>query len=188
MRRYTQGESDAAKVGRRGMSWPDIIIQSLREHDVRLIAYVPDSVTWRVLSKLEDDPTFRLVPATREDEAMGIIAGAYAAKKRGAVFMQSGGLGNCVNALGSLCIPDRIPFPMFITLRGELGEFNMAQIPLGKAVAPILDVLGLQHFTPTREEELRTMLDGAIQLCYAGRLPVGLLLSTLLTGGKDGAS
>ena len=51
-----------------------------------------------------------------------------------------------------------------------------------------MDALGLQHFSPTREEELPVVLDGAIQLCYAGRLPVGLLLTTLLTEGKSGPS
>ena len=166
------------------MEWADIVVESLKSNQLHIVSYVPDKVTWRVLSKLESDPTFRVVPAAREDEAIGIIAGAYAANERGAVFMQSSGLGNCVNALGSLCIPFRIPVPMFISIRGELGEFNMAQVPVGKAVAPILDALGLQHFALYRKEELLPILDGAIELSYAGRLPVGLLLSTLLTGGK----
>ena len=123
--------------------WPDIVVESLRRHDLEIISYVPDVVTWKVLSRLERDPAFRIVPTAREDEAIGIVAGAYAARKRGAVFMQSSGFGNCVNALGSLCIPYRIPVPMFISIRGGLGEFNMAQIPMGKAVAPILDAMGL---------------------------------------------
>ena len=96
------------------------------------------------------------------------MSGAYAAGKRGAVFMQSSGFGNCINALSSLCIPSLIPFPMFVSLRGDLGEHNVAQIPGGRAVAPIVDALGLQHFSPTCEEELPTVLNGAIQLCYAG--------------------
>ena len=168
------------------MDWTDIVVESLKANELNIVAYVPDVVTWRVLGKLESDPAFRMVSAAREDEAIGIVAGAYAARKRGTVFMQSSGFGNCANALGSLCIPYRIPIPMFISVRGELGEFNMAQVPIGKAVAPTLDALGLQHFAPSREDELRTVLEGAIQLCYAGRLPVGVLLSTLLTGGKSG--
>ena len=89
-----------------------IIIESLKENDVSLIAYVPDGVTWQVLSKIEQDPYFKMVPATREEDNLGIVAGAYAANLRGAVFMQSSGFGNCLNALGSFCIPFRIPFPM----------------------------------------------------------------------------
>ena len=168
------------------MEWTDVIVERLRASQLSIVSYVPDKVTWRVLSKLEADPFFHVVPAAREDEAIGIVAGAYAAHKRGAVFMQSSGLGNCVNALGSLCIPYRIPMPMFISMRGGLGEFNVAQVPVGKAIPPILDALGLQHFSPTRKEELRAVLDGAIELTYAGHLPVGILLPTLLTGGKRG--
>jgi len=168
------------------MDWTDIVVETLKSNQLDIVAYVPDTVTWRVLDKLESDTAFRVVPASREEEAIAIVAGAYAAGKRGAVFMQSSGFGNCINALGSLCIPYRIPLPMFISMRGGLGEFNMAQVPVGKAVAPILDTLGLQHFAPTRKEGLSTVLDGAIQLCYSGRLPVGVLLPTLLTGGKRG--
>ena len=170
------------------MSWPETIVQSLKENKVGFITYVPDAVTWRILCKLEDDPAFRVVPATREEEAVGIVAGAYAAGKRGAVFMQSSGLGNCINALGSLCIPWRIPFPIFISMRGESGEFNPAQIPMGKAVRPIMDSLGLQHFTLTKETETMMVISHTLNTCYANRLPVGLLLSTTLTGGKNGAA
>lgn len=170
------------------MSWPEIVIQSLKDHEVNIIAYVPDVVTWRILSKLENDPYFRVVPAAREEEAMGIIAGAYAAKKRGAVFMQSSGLGNCINALGSICIPWRIPLPFFISMRGESGEFNPAQMPMGRAVRPILEALGLQYFTLNQGEGLEKVVMEAMDQCYSHLLPVGVLLSTVLTGGKLGTS
>ncbi len=119
---------------------------------------------------------------------MGIIAGAYAAKKRGAVFMQSSGLGNCINALGSMCIPWRIPLPFFISMRGESGEFNPAQTPMGRAVRPILDALGLRHFTLNQGEGLEKVVMEAMDQCYSHLLPVGVLLSTVLTGGKLGTS
>lgn len=170
------------------MSWPEIVIQSLKDHEVNIIAYVPDVVTWRILSKLENDPYFRVVPAAREEEAMGIIAGAYAAKKRGAVFMQSSGLGNCINALGSMCIPWRIPLPFFISMRGESGEFNPAQMPMGRAVRPILEALGLRYFTLNQREGLEKVVTEAMDQCYSHLLPVGVLLSTALTGGKLGTS
>jgi len=166
------------------MEWSDIIVESLKVSEHNIVSYVPDKITWQVLSKLENDTYFHMVPAAREDEAIGIAVGVYAANKRCAVFMQSSGIGNCINALGSLCIPFRIPMPIFVSIRGELGEFNEAQVPVGKAVAPILDTLGLQHFSPTRKDDLQPMLDGAMQLTYATRLPVGILLPTLLTGGK----
>lgn len=170
------------------VTWEDVIVSCLKRNDLRLIAYVPDAVVWKVLGKLEGDPFFTLVPAAREEETLGIVAGAYAARMRGAVFMQSSGIVNSINAIGSLCIPFRIPLPMFITLRGDLGESNIAQIAPGKVVRPTLQALGLQSFILRREDELERTTNGAIELCYTAREPVGLLLSTLLTGDKSGTS
>ena len=167
------------------MPWAEQIVGALKDADVGLIAYVPDSVTWRVLRQMEQDPFFHMVPAAREEEAIGIVSGAYAAGKRGAVFMQSSGFGNSVNALVTLNIPYRIPFPLFIGMRGGPGEFNLAQVPGARAIPGILDALGLQYFHLTREDELDRLLSGGIELTYAGRLPVANLLSTLLTGGRD---
>jgi sulfopyruvate decarboxylase alpha subunit len=167
------------------MAWSDQIIQGLKDADCSLIGYVPDGITWRVLRLMEQDPFFHMVPSSREEEAVGIISGAYAAGKRGALFMQSSGFGNCINALATLNIPYRIPVPMFIGMRGGPGEFNMAQVPGARAIPGILDSLGLQYFNLTREDELPKIIKGGIELCYAGRLPVANLLSTLLTGGRD---
>ena len=73
---------------------------------------------------LEADDYFTVVPATREEEAIGIAAGAYVSGVRSAVYMQSSGVGNSINALASLCLPARIPIPMLINLRGEVGELR----------------------------------------------------------------
>ena len=99
--------------------------------------------------------------------------------------MQSSGFGNSINALATLNIPYRIPFPLFIGMRGGPGEFNLAQVPGARAIPGILDALGLQYFNLTREDELDRILSGGIALTYAGRLPVANLLSSLMTGGRD---
>ena len=70
----------------------------------------------------------------REEEAVGILAGLFLGGQRGAMLVQSSGLGNTLNALGSLAMAYRIPFPMLVSLRGELGEFNPAQLHMGRAV------------------------------------------------------
>jgi sulfopyruvate decarboxylase alpha subunit len=149
-----------------------------------LIAYVPDISIDRATRLMEDDPFFHVVSASREEEAIGIAVGAYAAGRNSAVFMQSSGFGNCINAVGSLCIPFRTPIPFFINLRGELGEFNIAQVAMGRATRPILDTLGLPHYTLTKEEDLGRTVTGAIQLCYSSRQPVALCLTPMLHGGK----
>ncbi len=166
------------------MSWATTMVDSLKKADVSLIAYVPDVSIDQVTRLMEDDPYFHVVSATREEEAIGIAVGSYAVGRRAAVFMQSSGFGNTINALASLCIPCRAPIPMFINLRGELGEFNLAQVAMGRATRPILDALGLPYYTLSQEDRLDTVVDGALELCYAARQPVAFCLTPLLHGGK----
>ena len=166
------------------MSWTERLVQSLKDTDVSLVAYVPDTNIYEAIRIMEDDPFFQVVTATREEEAVGIAFGAYAVGRNAAVFMQSSGFGNCINAIGSLCIPHRVPIPFFINLRGDLGDFNICQVPMGRATRPILDVLGLPHYTLTEERDMDRIVTGAVKLCYASRQPVAICITPLLHGGK----
>ena len=166
------------------MNWAETIVDALKENEVSLIVYVPDISINQVTSLMQEDPFFHVVSATREEEAIGIAAGAYATGRNAAVFMQSSGFGNIVNALTSLCIPARIPIPMFINLRGEVGEFNIAQVAMGRAVRPILDVLGLPYYTLDSDDKLMRLVAGAIKLCYSSRQPLALCMTPMLHGGK----
>ena len=166
------------------MNWAETIVRALKDWDTSLIAYVPDISIHQVTSLIDADPFFHLVSATREEEAIGIAVGAYATGRNSAVFMQSSGFGNSVNALASLCIPARVPIPMFINLRGGPGEFNIAQVAMGRSTRPILDLLGLVHFTLEDEYRMAEKVDGALKLCHANRQPVAICLTQLLHGGK----
>ena len=166
------------------MDWTEIIIDSLKLSDTSLIAYVPDISIDRVTSKIDEDPYFHLVSCTREEEAIGIAVGAYSTGRNSAVFMQSSGFGNSINAIASLCIPARTPIPIFMNMRGGPGEFNIAQVPMGRATRPILDQLGLVHFTLDDEYNMEKIVNGAIKLCHANRQPVAICMTQLLHGGK----
>ena len=167
------------------MLWSESIIAALKRHNVKMIAYLPDTIVQRVLSLIERDPFFTLVPVAREEECVGVLAGAYLGGMRGAMFAQNSGLGNCVNALASLAVPWQIPLPMFLGQRGELGEFNVSQVGMGQATRPILEALRIPHVTPTRPEEVEGLVNDGIKLAYDTRTPVGFILSRQLTGGKD---
>lgn len=167
------------------MLWTESIVAALKRHEVKLIAYLPDSIVYRVLALLEKDPFFRLVPVAREEEGVGILAGAYLGGRRGALFAQNSGLGNCVNALASLAVPWQTPVLLFLGQRGELGEFNVSQTGMGRATRPILDALGIPHVTLTRPEEVEGQVSDGIKLAYATRTSLGILLPRQLTGGKD---
>jgi len=166
------------------MNWAEIIVQALKDWDTSLIAYVPDISIHQVTGLIEADPFFHLVSCTREEEAIGVAVGSYATGRNSAVFMQSSGFGNSVNALASLCIPSRTPIPMFINLRGGAGEFNIAQVAMGRAVIPIMDQLGLPHFILEDDGKMEQLLNGAMKLCHANRQPLAICLTQMLHGGK----
>ena len=167
------------------MLWSESIVACLKRHEIRMIAYLPDTIVYRVLSLIEGDPFFERVPVAREEECIGILAGAYLGGMRGAMFAQNSGLGNCVNALASLAVPSQIPMLMFWGQRGELGEFNVCQTGMGRAARPILDALGIAHVTLTRPEEVESLTSDGIKLAYTTRTPIGFILPRQLTGGKD---
>ena len=166
------------------MNWQDTLIESLKKSECRVISYVGDSVVAPILTRLEDDPYFTVVPATREDEAIGIVTGAYLCKSRGAVFLQSSGVGNSINALGSVNVAWRVPVPIFVTLRGQLTEPVMAQSQVGRALPAIFNALNISYFELDREDEALKIIEGALVTCYGTRNPVAVLITSKLTGGK----
>ena len=168
----------------RSENWAHTIVETLKAHDISLIAYVPDSSIHRVTRIINEDPFFHLVSATREEEAVGVAVGSYAAGRNAAVFMQTSGFGNSINAVASLCIPARTPIPFFINMRGGTGEFNISQVPMGRATVPILDQFGIVSYTIDDDYRMDNLLDGAMKLCYANRQPVAICLTQRLHGGK----
>jgi sulfopyruvate decarboxylase TPP-binding subunit len=78
----------------------------------------------------------------------------------------------------------RIPFPLLVSLRGELGEFNPAQLHMGRAVPGCLDALTIRHVTLRSETDMDTIVTGALKTCFTAEEPFGVLLSAQLTGWK----
>ena len=166
------------------MTWTGIVFERLRANRLEMVCHVPDSVLAPLIAQAEADSFFTVVPLTREEEGVGVLTGAYLGGRRGLLMMQVSGLGNSINGMASLAIPYQIPFLMLISQRGELGEFNPAQIAMGRAARPVLDALDIQHFTLRRVEEVAALVDGAIKTAYTARRPVALFLSTEMVGWK----
>ena len=166
--------------------WWETVYQRLKEHDVRLIAHVPDQILAPLVRRVEADPFFTVVPLTREEEGVGVVSGGYLGGLRGALLMQSSGLGNSVNALAGLPMSYQIPFLLLISPRGRLGEFNPSQVPMGRAVPKVLDALDIETTILERQAELAMQLDQAAKTCFSTSRPVALIVSTLLSGGKRG--
>src|SRR6202161_3883602 len=166
------------------MSWSDTFLGLLKENDVRLISYVPDNVRTPLLKGVPADNYFLPVGATREDEAIGAVTGAYMAGLRGAVMMQTSGFALIANALASLAVPYQIPAIMVISERGTLGEFNIGQSLVALTMRPTLDALGITHHTLTDEKTMPFVVDTSIKQAYSTQAPIAFILSPLLTGGN----
>lgn len=165
-------------------TWHETVLTSLKANDVRLIVYVPDRVLTPLIDALHRDAFFICFACTREEEAIGIVSGAWMGGMRGAVLMQTSGFATIPNALASLVVPSQIPALLFVSERGTLGEFNLGQAMVLKTMRPVLDALAIDHHTITRQDELAFILDRSIKQAMAIQAPVAFILSPLLTGGK----
>jgi sulfopyruvate decarboxylase alpha subunit len=162
--------------------WAVGVAEGLWAAGCRHVVYVPDNPLSHILAALRRDyGEVRATLATREEEAIGIAAGLYLGGARPAVLMQSSGVGTTLNALGSLLIAYQIPLVMVVSMRGDPGEWNWAQVPMGRAVAPVLDAFGIQHLAIEREEEAGSIVLALASLAFGTRTPTACLLPRRLT-------
>jgi sulfopyruvate decarboxylase alpha subunit len=167
-----------------GQTWHGIVLETLKRNEVSLVPYVPDRVLTPLIKSLHADPFFTTFATAREEEAVGIVAGAWMGGRRGAVLMQTSGFATLANVLASLAVPYQIPLIMFVSERGTLGEFNYGQSLVCRTMRPVLNSLALEHHTVTRLDEFEFITDRSIKQAVTTQAPVALILNPLLTGGK----
>jgi sulfopyruvate decarboxylase alpha subunit len=164
--------------------WHEIVRDALKANDVRLITFVPDNVLRPLIEAVQADPFFTVFSTTREEEAVGIVSGAWMGGMRGIVLMQTSGFATLANVLASLAVPFQIPVMMMVSERGTLGEFNIGQALVARTMRPVLDCLAIEHHTLSRLDEVEFIVDRSIRQAVATQAPVTFILSPLLTGGK----
>jgi sulfopyruvate decarboxylase subunit alpha len=148
----------------------------------RDVVYVPDNPLSHLLRVFEQQfRDVRLLLATREEEAFGIAAGLYLGGRRPTVMLQSSGIGNSLNALTSLLIPYQIPALMVVSMRGDSGEWNAAQVPMGLAVRTIFESIGVPHATVGSAEAAAETVRLAGKTAFGTRTLGACLLPRCLT-------
>jgi len=160
--------------------WPDDIFAALKAAGIRQIGYVPDAGHTRLIERVQADPEIRAVGLTSEEEGIGLAAGAW---QRAALLMQSSGVGNCINML-SLAKSCRFPLTLLITMRGEWGEFNPWQVPMGTKTQAALELMDALVYRVDREEEAGETVAAALDIAFNGGLVTAILLSQRLIGAK----
>jgi len=83
-------------------AWHEVVLQTLKRNEIRLVPYVPDRVLTTLIKNIHADPFFTTFPTAREEEAVGIVSGAWMGGMRGAVLMQTSGFATLANVLASL--------------------------------------------------------------------------------------
>ncbi len=166
-----------------GADWPEDIFAILQRFDVRQVPYVPDAGHSQLIKRVLACSSMRGIPLTTEEEGVALLAGAWAGGQRGVLLMQSSGVGNCINMF-SLTQIFRFPFLTLVTMRGEWGEFNPWQVPMGSKTEAVLELSGIRVLRATHPQEVREVVEAGAMQAYNACTPTAVLLSQRLIGSK----
>lgn len=162
-------------------TWHERVVEVLKANEIRLVTYIPDNVLSPLIRALHADAYFRVLCPAREEEAAGIVAGAYLAGQRGITLMQTSGFATLPNVLASLIVPYQIPLLMMISERGTIGDHQLGQAIVCRTMRPVLQTLGIEHFAIERLEDVAFVVDSMIRQAYSTQAPAAIILSPLLT-------
>ena len=158
------------------MDSTEAIYDGLKDAGIDFIVSVPCVNLSRLLNMIDDDPEIIHIPVTREEEGIGICAGAYLGGKRTAILMQNSGLGNSINALKSLMELYEFPLVMVISHRGTEGESIVGQVPMGESTPRILEAMDFKFFKPETPEAAYDAIRFSWELSEDEGKPVSVLL------------
>lgn len=164
-------------------NWPNALYDKLRSMDISLFTYVPDAGHSVMIERALADPAATTVPLATEEEGVSLLAGAHLGGTRGALLMQSSGVGNCINML-SLTNIGRFPLLSIVSMRGDYGEQNPWQFPMGQGAQPCLEAMGTICQRIETPDEVLPAAEAAVNMAYRSDQSVALLLSQRLIGAK----
>jgi sulfopyruvate decarboxylase alpha subunit len=167
-----------------GQEWANEIYNILREWDVNQFSYVPDGGHKVLINLSIEDPNVYSVPLTTEEEGIAMLVGAHLGDARGVVLMQSSGVGNCVNFF-SYVKNGQFPMLILVSMRGEFGEGNPWQVPMGQAAQTVLEACGFICLQIERPEDVASAIRAACTMVYKAGKAVAILLSQRLIGAKS---
>jgi sulfopyruvate decarboxylase alpha subunit len=165
-------------------TWPDEVYRVLKDAGVRQVAMVPDAGHSRLIRSFEADPETRLVTLTTEEEGVAMLAGAWLGGQRGVLLLQSSGVGNCINML-SLPAICHMPLLMLVTMRGDWGEFNPWQLPMGQGTRPVLEAMGVLVTRADEPDQVAPVVQGAANMAFNTWRPSAVLIGQRVLGAKN---
>lgn len=158
------------------MDSSEAIYDGLKDAGIDFIVSVPCVNLSKLLDMIDEDPEITHIPVTREEEGIGICAGAYLGGKRTAILMQNSGFGNSINALKSLMELYEFPLIMIMSHRGTEGENIVGQVPMGESTPLILEAMDYKFFKPSTPEAAYDDVRLSWELSEDEGKPVSILL------------
>jgi sulfopyruvate decarboxylase subunit alpha len=158
------------------------IVAELKNAGVDFIATLPDEKMVELIRAVEKDADLKHVPLCREEEGIGICAGAYLAGKTTAIIMQNAGFLNSCNALTTTALQFQIPLLMLIYYAGDIGDRGFTT--LGSVTEPVLQAMGIRSYVLRKSEDIEAILSGAQILADDSNKPVAVLLTRSVLGVK----
>ncbi|MDJ0608599.1 MAG: thiamine pyrophosphate-binding protein [Kiloniellales bacterium] len=166
-----------------GHDWPGEIFRQLLAAEIRQVATLPDGGHKELIALCTAEPLMTLVPLTTEEEGVALLAGAWLGGQRGVLLMQSSGVGNCINML-SLAKTCRFPLLMLVTMRGQSGEFNPWQLPMGQTASPALELAGCLVIRLEDAADTGDTIAAAARMTFRSEAATAVLISQRLIGAK----
>ena len=163
--------------------WSADVFAEMKARDIRTVATIPDGGLTQLLNMVVADKDMRLVTLSTEEEGIGVATGQWLGGKRAMIAMQSSGVGNCINALG-IPVTMRAPCLLLVTMRGQWGEFNPWQVPMGQATRTVLEAVGVRCFPVEHADEIGETFAAAADITFHGRLSAAVLVSQRVIGAK----
>src|ERR1700730_12576917 len=174
---------DALGEAQSATGWQHDLYDLLRRNGITQIAYVPDAGHSILIDRSLSDPDVHSIPLTTEEEGVALIAGADLGGARAVLLMQSSGVGNCITML-SLIKGARFPFLTLVSMRGDFGEGNPWQFPMGQATEAVLAAMGVICMRIEHPADVISTAGGALTMVLKSGQSVAVLLSQQLIGAK----
>jgi len=167
----------------RASNWSEDVLRAMQARQIATVCTIPDGGLTQLLKLIEASKSARLVTLSTEEEGVGIATGCWLGGARAMLAMQSSGVGNCINALG-LPAAFRAPCLLLVTMRGQWGEFNPWQVPMGQAVRPALEAVGVKCYLVDKAEEVGETFAAAADFAFNSRVSAAVLISQRVIGAK----
>lgn len=163
------------------METDSLLYNAIKNSGIDLILSVPCDMLKGLINEIQNAKKISYIPVTREEEGVGIAAGAYLGGKTPLILMQNSGLGNSINAIKSLLELYEIPVIFMMSHRGAEGEKIIAQFPMGKVTYDLLDCINMRKYIIDTSAKIAAV-EEAVHFSRFSNKSVAIILKRTLWG------